>query len=181
VLPIVLIDFKVKKAELWNELKWETASEINFSHFEIEKSFDTSKFLKIGELKANLDRNERQDYNFIDENISGNATIYYRLKMVDLNGSYNYSKIISIENEQNLKFQILQNPVRNTVVIKINENLKADFDINIYDLFGKIIFSKKYDRKVDILKISTFNFAPGEFILRLSNKNATVSKRFIKE
>jgi hypothetical protein len=67
-----------------------------FSHFEIEKNENAKKFVKIGEKQSN----EFNDYEFIDENPKTikQKQLYYRLKMVDIDGLFNNSKIIYFEN-----------------------------------------------------------------------------------
>jgi hypothetical protein len=94
VLPIELVDFNGQKTENGTQLSWQTASETRFSHFDIERSLNGTLFEKIGETKAN---GSNSNYTFIDPNPFN--TMYYRLKINDLDGKFEFSKIISIETQ----------------------------------------------------------------------------------
>ena len=98
-LPVELLYFTGKRLEGRNLLEWETASEIDASHFELERSRDGQTFNFIGEILANGNTNLSTTYSFTDEAPSMSRD-YYRLKMVDLDGSYAYSKMVIIDQEQ---------------------------------------------------------------------------------
>lgn len=77
-------------------LKWTAASEVNTSHFEIEKSLDGIEWTKQGNKTAVGGKYTQTNYSFDDEMPSvGNN--YYRLKSIDFDGSSNYSSIIKIK------------------------------------------------------------------------------------
>ena len=68
-------------------LSWKTASEINNSHFEIERSNNGKDFIKIGEIAGQGTSNSTKRYQFTDKN-PGSAQQYYRLKQVDFDGKF---------------------------------------------------------------------------------------------
>jgi CshA-type fibril repeat protein len=117
-LPVSLISFKGKLFESQINLVWQVADEKEFSHFEVQKSKDAMEFGtidKVNGTKANF-------YNTIDANpIEG--LNYYRLKMVDLDGSNKFSNIISINFEKEASFAIVENPANNGE-FKVFTNLK---------------------------------------------------------
>jgi hypothetical protein len=88
ILPLKLIDFGSRNVEDTTILSWRTENETNFSHFEIEKSENGLIFKKIGFTWPN---SENANYQFIDKSPIV-AINYYQLKMVDLDGSFEYSK-----------------------------------------------------------------------------------------
>lgn len=95
-LPVNLMSFTVTETENRALLKWKTSGEINAARFEIEMSLDGRKFTKIGEVEANGAINQITDYLYPDTDYPKmGQVIYYRLRLVDLDGSYSYSKIIS--------------------------------------------------------------------------------------
>lgn len=95
-LPVELLNFDAWINNEKNvELKWSSATEYDFSHFEIERSRDGNTFNFLEKLNSNGNSTLVQNYQAFDKNpIRGIS--YYRLKMVDLDGSFTYSEQKSI-------------------------------------------------------------------------------------
>lgn len=104
-LPIELLYFTADKLSCGtNSLIWETASESNNDRFEVERSSDGITFIKVGTVKGAGTSTSRNKYNLTDYNPIQELN-YYRLKQIDLDGSFTYSNIISIDNscDKNVK------------------------------------------------------------------------------
>jgi ELWxxDGT repeat protein len=95
VLPVVLRTFKGQKINGVNQLDWQVESAKHFKHFEVEKSKDGKSFTGIGSV--NYSRG-RSNYRFTDANVEGSNELFYRLKLVDLDGSYQYSTVVQLKN-----------------------------------------------------------------------------------
>jgi hypothetical protein len=99
-VPATLGNFSVTKKENDALLMWTTFTENNVSHFVIEKQNNTTenKFTPIGNVEAMGNSNQILQYNYIDRNATqqNGATVYYRLKKVDKDGSYSYSGIAKL-------------------------------------------------------------------------------------
>src|SRR5690606_3510539 len=87
IVPVTLVSFAGLSASNQNKLSWVTASEQNSSYFQIERSTDARGFEPIGKITAAGNSTTTQHYNFTDNNISG-GKFYYRLKQVDVDGSF---------------------------------------------------------------------------------------------
>jgi hypothetical protein len=110
ILPLKLIVFESRNVEDTTILSWRTENETNFSHFEIEKSENGLIFKQMGIVRPN---SENANYQFIDQSPIGPIN-YYRLKMVDLDGTFEYSKIISEVTRKESGTQVVfPNPVTN--------------------------------------------------------------------
>lgn len=137
-LPVRLISFTGKVIATGNKLKWETTSEVNFSHFEIEKSIDASKYSKIGLVLGN----HSEVYNFVDTiaNQVGKPIAYYRLKMIDLDGSFEYSKALALHNNDvNTAIGLLfPNPSYASSRVEILVIIASTWSVNIFDQQGKL-------------------------------------------
>ena len=96
-LPISLLDFTVKENAGKNILNWKTATESNSSHFSIERSSDGVNFSSIGRVTASGNSSAEKMYRYVDANPLPASTNYYRLKMIDLDASFEYSKIVSVK------------------------------------------------------------------------------------
>lgn len=104
VLPVDMAYFKGVKSELGNTLEWKTLTETNNDYFIIEKSYDGQSFWTTGKVAGNGSSFFATKYNFVDFNEF--KKVYYRLKQVDFNGKYEYSKIIVIESNDLEKVQV---------------------------------------------------------------------------
>lgn len=150
-LPLNLLSFTGKNENGTNILNWQTANEVNFSHFEIERSPEASvaltprggnsnqKFEKIGE-KSN---NESGIYQFQDSSSpTGGGGGFYRLRILDLDGSFTFSKIIYIENKnEESGISIYPNPSSQYFQLSKNTDIKS---IEMVDMSGKIIKKMNY-------------------------------------
>jgi len=91
-LPVELIDFSAEFRGNAVNLKWATASELNFDHFSVERSSDGLKFEQIATVRGNGTTKERHDYSYTDYSpLVGNS--YYRLKSIDFDG---YTEIFNM-------------------------------------------------------------------------------------
>jgi 1,4-alpha-glucan branching enzyme len=96
VIPVELTSFNGKIVNKTDAaLAWQTASERNNSHFNIERSFDGKNYINIGQIKGNGNSNKVNNYNFTDRNVP-NGLVYYRLKQVDFDGKETLSNTVSL-------------------------------------------------------------------------------------
>jgi hypothetical protein len=178
-LPVRLVSFTGKNTEKGNVLNWKTSSEVNFSHFEVERSGDAKKFEKIGKVNGN----KGEVYEFLDVS-SNNALSYYRLKMVDLDGTSAYSKVIAlaIEKAKAMVGQFYPNPAfGNEASININSTEAQNWTITSYDISGKFLttetkFLNKGENKVRINLGKSQNMQ----LFRFENGTETQYRKVIK-
>ena len=113
------------------------------------------------------------NYSTIDEK-ANQAISYYRLKMVDLDGTFNYSKIISINKEVNNTFVNVQNPaIEGAFILRTNAELK---DMNIVNTIGNTVGYTIQNIGVGEYKIQLKQPVSGVYILVLPFANQTSSK-----
>ncbi|MGC4034584.1 MAG: T9SS type A sorting domain-containing protein [Chitinophagaceae bacterium] len=139
MLPVTLTSFSVNTQQNINAAKWTTEAEINSKYFIVERSTDGKNFIAINQQNAkNLPG--QQSYVFADNKFTNGAN-YYRLKMVDINGSFTYSRTIKIYNGSGNDERLLINPnpvVREfTLSTSFPEN--GPVTINITDVTGKLV------------------------------------------
>jgi hypothetical protein len=149
-LPVELVSFKGSCIEEQNVLTWQTASEFNSSHFDIEKSRDGETWNAIGKELAAGNSNELLNYQFVD-NEKNNATVYYRLNQVDVDGKNEYFGPISISCNQN-DFQVstLPNPSDEDFFLKVISDKDSRSICTIKDLNGQVILNKELELKYGI-------------------------------
>ena len=139
-LPIELSYFKGTEEDCEVALSWGTESEINFSHFEIEKSTDGVTFTMIDRLDGLGGEGIATDYTYTDTQVS--AVAYYRLKSVDLDGSFEYSEIVTIQADCATGISIsdiFPNPTVNDLVsVRFNSTFDhEDAKVIITDMLGR--------------------------------------------
>jgi hypothetical protein len=140
-VPVELTSFTASALAGKINLNWTTASEINNSGFEIERSLDGNTFFAVGFIRGNGTTTEPRSYSFMDE-FEYNATqsIYYRLKQVDYDGSVNYSDIVSVVIEMPIQYALGQNypnPFNPSTKIKYSVPQNGLVSIVVYDLTGQ--------------------------------------------
>jgi hypothetical protein len=140
-LPVELTSFTASAIAGKINLNWTTATEINNSGFEIERSFDGNTFFAVGFIKGNGTTTEPRSYSFTDEfDYNATQSIYYRLKQVDYNGSVNYSDIVSVVIELPIEYALGQNypnPFNPSTKIKFSVPQNGLVSIVVYDLTGQ--------------------------------------------
>jgi hypothetical protein len=94
-LPVELIFFEANVVGRDVRLDWATATEKNNDYFAIERSSDGRNFREIGRVEGNGNNSDRLNYSFTENNPSG--TLFYRLKQVDFDGSFEYSEVRRVQ------------------------------------------------------------------------------------
>jgi hypothetical protein len=127
-LPLEFVSFDARAAAMHTaNLQWTTASEINNSHFEIERSYDGRTFDMIGQVSGKGNSHQQTDYNYVDNGIHpSNNIAYYRLKQVDVNGTFEYSTTQFVRFDElgtGIYFSAYPNPASIELNIKIESNL----------------------------------------------------------
>jgi hypothetical protein len=112
-LPVTLLNFKAQKQENLVVLNWQTTEETNSDRFEIERSIDAKNWGIIGEVQAKGESTGLVYYSFQDVSLSSQERAgvrYYRLKMLDRDGTFAYSRIASVDLEVTTEIKIFPNP-----------------------------------------------------------------------
>lgn len=143
ILPINIISFKAEKSDENIELTWVVNQEVNFSHFEIMHSIDGKNYSKKGQITSNFGINEINSYQFLDQNAS-NGVNYYKLKIVDFDGSFSWSKIITIEisKKSSNEIRLYPNPSNSIVNVSFSNLVLENYQLEILDINGKVVLSE---------------------------------------
>lgn len=181
VLPIELLSFDAVKKGKSIETKWTTATESNNDYFTVEKSKDGITWEIVGVVDGAGNSNSTLNYTKIDAN-PYKGTSYYRLKQTDYDGKYTYSamKFLHFEDDSDLSFEIVPNPVAEdgSFLLNFNHISDADYTIAIMDLTGKMVYSKNIqitDTKVEVNEL----LAKGMYVLQLRNADYLFTKKLI--
>ncbi len=183
-LPVSLLDFSAKcKPNNSVELNWSTASEINNSHFEIQQSFDAENFQTVGRIDGAGNSNTILNYKSIVENTE-NIQTYYKLKQVDFDGKFEYSKVIAVNCSENQlsSIDVYPNPFTNEISIDFNTLLKYNVKVEVRNKLGilikvEVIEANSSNNKIELSR----NLSAGIYFVVISNDKETIVRKLVKE
>ncbi|MGZ8549919.1 MAG: PQQ-dependent sugar dehydrogenase, partial [Chitinophagaceae bacterium] len=155
-LPVELLTFKGSLQNNSTLLQWETANEVNTSHFSVERSIDGVNFNGIGTVAALGNNVNTNKYSHIDSDVSSlsSTVIYYRLKMVDSDGQFKYSQVVTIYlADITGRIVISPNPAKQETKVMITASLSGRANWKLVDNNGRVVM-----RDVININIGSNNF-----------------------
>ena len=159
---------------------WVTASEYNNSHFEIQNSSDGVNFITIAKINGAGNSNQLIYYSYVD---SSKSISYYRLKQIDFNGSFEYSKVIKISGQKNISINevsVFPNPSNGKIKIEIIIPDIQNIQVTLYDKQGKTILSQSSIEYFDDISIISLDlsYLPTDiyFVQTIVDQKAIVTK-----
>lgn len=173
-LPVVLSQFFAEKKAGQNVLKWQTTFEKNVRHFEVESSEDAKHFSTIGIVNAS-NTAHGQAYSFAD-NFQQRATMY-RLKIVDFDAKFDYSKTIQVSGHNDIEVFLKGNMVRNNLTVSFKQT-PQNVAVQIWSINGVKVWSGQANSKEMLIDIS--HLAQGQYWLHIGLPNEQSRFRFVK-
>lgn len=180
-LPVELLNFYAEKDNKEAaEIIWNTASESNNDFFLLERSTNGVDFVEIAKLNGQGNTKVKTHYNYFD-NIAGLNQCYYRLKQVDFDSKYTYSKIINLLDATHDARELEFNVSNGNLIIISNELLKGDLNVLVYNSIGQLIMNTKESiYGSDIINIPV-NLKQGVYVVKCQiGKEFYNSKVFVK-
>ena len=176
VLPIELLSFSGEENSTSVSLNWATATEENFDYFEIERASQGTSFEFIGEVKGEGNSFTRQDYSFEDESPEIGLN-YYRLKSIDLDGTFEHSDIILVRFTSNVKLVVSPNPTFGVVSVKTSIPTADGLNYEITNQYGVVVLAGKLSAFNS--QINLQGLTKGIYIIRLVDLPTVKAKRII--
>ncbi len=173
-LPVTLVSFDVKEEGSVAQLTWKTSSEINSSYFEVQQSLNAREWRAIGRVSAVGDEASLRSYSFTDTEPNDGMN-YYRLKMVDRDGTYDYSHIRSTSFEQSITTTVFPNPVADILHIKTSdwENVSR---VDILNTAGQTVYQSQ---KIPSQEVNITSLQAGVYLVKVIRKNGIMTIRKI--
>lgn len=166
------------------QLQWATSSEVDMHHFEIERSTDGISFRKIGKILSKGDINLRTEYTYLDI-LAEKGSNFYRLVIIDKDGNFSYSKIITIGVEKGISlFVVYPNPFGKKVQVKFNSDGPDKATMRIIDNTGKVISTQTDpvqagENRLTIRNVD--NLPGGIYYLELVTKDKNIRTKLMKQ
>lgn len=176
-LPVTLVSFKALAEGQTTLLSWTTSEETNSDRFDIERSQNGKNWVKIGSLASHKESIVNQYYSFVDASPLRGDNLY-RLKMVDLDETFAYSRI------ENVNFKgialVYPNPVSasQSLTINVGDWSKVS-QVKVVNAAGKVVFEAS---NALLSGISTRNLAAGAYVLHVTHTDGSVSsQKFVRQ
>ncbi|MEE9432317.1 MAG: GLUG motif-containing protein [Melioribacteraceae bacterium] len=197
-LPVELTSFTVRNINNKIELEWETATEVNNYGFEIERKYqdlsiknqnEKRSWETISFIEGHGNSNSPKRYSLVDEKVSSGKYLY-RLKQIDIDGSFEYSKTIEVDLGLPMEFELSQNfpnPFNPTTKIKYSiPNVASNFSLSVvlkvYDILGKEVATIVNQKQNSGNYEATFegnSLASGTYIYKLQVGDFTEIKKMM--
>ena len=175
-LPVTLVRFEAGLMEQGQVmLNWATSFETMHDYFDVEAARDAKTFRTAGRVTApSRKASGLSEYQFTDTPEPPADIVYYRLKQVDTDGAYAYSKIVHVRMPDTRKVIISPNPAGNNIAIS---GVSQNWDIEVINATGAIV-----QRAKNLHYIDSKRFPAGLYVIRVTMENGyTVSRKIIKQ
>lgn len=168
IVPLKLVSFTaVPQYNNSTSVSWSTSNEINAKNFIVEQSIDAYHFTIVATVLAKGSATNHYNSTVIDLN---NSVVYYRLKMVELDGTYTLSPVIKIDRRKNTAgFNVLSNPVKDVIIINTTDRNLNNSTCHIINSQGAVV--KSFVIQLGSETISIKGLPPGIYYLRTANGN----------
>lgn len=185
ILPLHLLHFSGVLNNEAVRLQWQTEQETNFSHFNIQRSFDGINFTTVGNVNV-AGNNNRNDYNYYDNDLRNRQEqkVFYRLQLMDKDGHFTYSKILRFDLKQMAAtITTFPNPAVNSLNLSFDQWKPGKAMINITDMKGVTV--KKQSENISTgrtsINIDVSTLSSATYIISVINADGTSQQKFIKQ
>ena len=174
-LPVDFISIDAEKKGENVCINWQTATELNTSHFILQHSKEGFLFGDIGTVKAI--GSGANSYQFTDSKPSYGIN-YYRLQSVDKDGSNSYSRVVSVNIGDKQTISIVPNPARDFVTIRFSEPVYKG-TIEVYDIKGKAVITQSLNGSANSYKLNTQNLTNGIYVIKVNSALSNFSEKLV--
>jgi hypothetical protein len=178
-LPVEWLSFTGTQTPLGVELNWSTAMEENNSHFEIQRTQNGDNWETIGEVAGVGFTDEISEYRHLDKNPLPGVN-YYRLKQIDFDGHYDYSRVILVEvhgESSTFKLTLSPNPASEKVTVIWNKNT-TNTHVSVIDMSGKTVYTDEglngYQTEIDLNAMNN-----GLYFIRVQSDESLTTERLL--
>jgi hypothetical protein len=178
-LPIELLSFSGERAGTAVQLAWRTASEINNSHFLLERSADGRSFREIANIPGAGYSLELRNYAYTDRSPLHGIN-YYRLKQVDFDGSFTYSPVVSVRFDGEGGLQVYPIPAKTEVTLLLPEGAEEEGLAYLFDQNGRLVKEFALDPDTPENRLSLLDLPAGAYVLKVQTGRAFVTRRIVK-
>jgi uncharacterized repeat protein (TIGR01451 family) len=185
-MPVTLAKFTATALQNnFIKVNWTTSMEINCSRFIVQRSYDGNIFSDLETVAGNGTTNAVHSYSITDSAYSfTGATVYYRLKQIDLDGKVNLSKIVSVKTKKTAQsVMVSPNPFTEYLNVNLDWNASEVVSVKILNVQGKEIVSKQVtlNKGSNYFKIDNLSNLPaGIYLLQVTSPTQRIVEKIVK-
>lgn len=184
-LPIELLTFELYQNKSSVDLYWETASETDVSHYNIQvKGEDASTISYLGQVNAAGNSTTLQYYTYKDRTPK-NGISYYRLEIIDQNGEKDYSNWLAADftEESEFELNLFPNPARENIFYAVHGLSDGKLSLQIIDIDGKLVYQEAFENESTAMQgqINLENLSSGIYLIRMIHGDQIITKKFVKQ
>ncbi|MBI1343187.1 MAG: T9SS type A sorting domain-containing protein [Terrimonas sp.] len=183
ILPLSLLSFDASLHSKVVELNWRTANESNLDRFEVEKSTDGIHFSPVsGSVRATNTASVMQYHHTDYQPDLGSAVIYYRLKIINSNGSFTYSGVQSIrQTKTDAVMTVYPNPATDMIRVDLpNQFQGQETRMDICNTSGNMVKTVRQSNSSASERINISDLSSGIYIIRVSSASGVINQKIIK-
>jgi hypothetical protein len=174
VLPVKLTSFDASVSKCATELKWSSTSEINFNYYVVEYSIDGINYNTVTTIQS---KGDNRDYTLLHQPKKGKA--FYRLKLVDKNNNYSYSKINLVNSDCEISsISVFPNPVQDVLNVNISNFESGAIKAVLFDESGRQVLNRQFINGFNQVNVSMLS--KGNYTLSIYKQNSLQSIKIIK-
>lgn len=186
VLPVSILNFGGFIKDNVVYLNWSTAMENNNKGFYVERSKDAQNFSNIGFVAGTGNSTQIKQYTFRDISVKDMhaTTTYYRLKQVDMDGKYSYSKVLALNLKNLVQWRLYPNPVKDMAIVELNLSSPSAVTVRVFAQDGRVVTNA--DKGIlpagtQQVFINMQSLAKGAYTIRVKAGADTYSRIIVKE
>lgn len=175
-LPVTLTGFNASQDGLNNtRLVWNVADENGIQSYVVEKSSDGKNYTDIGTVAAS----NQSSYSFTDVQANSDNT-YYRLKMVEQDGSFKLSYILTLKSKLSASLSLSPNPVRSTLIIQ-HPKVTGEAHLQVINTSGQLVRDFRLPASAVISNVDMSGLANGMYHVVFRSGSDVVTKMVLKQ
>jgi uncharacterized repeat protein (TIGR01451 family) len=180
ILPVTWTDVSVSSVSKGHLISWTTGSELNVSHFVVERLCNDDKDFKVlpGSVKAKGFSKSAENYSFTDIDLSESGDYYYRVNQIDFDGKYSYSKIVHIVAGGDNHISIYPNPAFGSATLEVEAMEIATISAALFDSNGQFVMqlanNKSLERGLNQIRMDLSGLPNALYTLKIDMGNRDV-------
>ncbi len=173
-MPVTLSQFDASlNSDNTTNITWTTDIEVNSAYFNVLRSTNGVDYTSIGSVTSHGNSAVQNHYQYTDP-IPVTGVTYYRLQMVDLDGSSKYSEIKVVRPSAVTSISIFPNPARNFVNVSLGMNISKNLVIRLISQNGQLLQQKTVTNGAGTtISLPVSQYAEGMYLLQLIGSDGT--------
>ncbi|OWP63790.1 hypothetical protein CDA63_07320 [Hymenobacter amundsenii] len=186
-LPVTLTSFAAQAAGNDAKLTWKTAVELNNDRFVVERSFDGTSFVAVGEVKGQGTSSNATTYQLTDARVAAKASnglAYYRLRQVDTDGTASVSEVVTVRFPLSARAQVsvYPNPATSTqdAQLDLSGAPAGTYQVTLVDMTGRVLRSfTQLGGSNELLNVA--GLPAGTYLVQVQGNGQSFTKRVVKQ